>query len=756
MKKIEKSMQLGGKTLKITKGTVAAQATSAVLVQYGDTVVLVTVVSQPMKIDLGYFPLSVEYQERLYAGGKIKGSRWVKREGRPTDEEILNGRLIDRGIRPLFPKEYKKDVQLTAMVMSVDMENSPDIAAAIGASCVLSASEIPWNGPLATMRVGRVDGKLVANPTLSEIETSDLDLVVSSTKDAILMIESGANQIDEKEMLSALKFAFDENQKLISFINDFVKESGVEKEKIEKSEKDIDFISQVKKLTSKDLPQMAEKLAKKEASYADLDEYKAGVADNFEGDDAKGKAKALVEELLQNEIRSSILSGKRPDGRKTDELRSLSAEVEVIPRVHGSAIFQRGQTQVMSITTLGAPSLGQLIETAEGEEEKRYMHHYSMPPYSSGEVGRMGSPSRREIGHGALAERAIMPVLPTEEEFPYAIRVVSEVLSSNGSTSMASTCGSTLSLMDAGVPIKSPVAGIAMGLIVEDEKKFVVLTDITGLEDGNGDMDFKVAGTKDGITALQLDVKTPKLTLSILEKALEQAKKARMDIMAVMLKALPAPREKVSTHAPKIKTLKVPVEKIGEVIGPGGKTIKAIIAETGAQVDIEDDGTVNISGIKDDEVEAAIKKVELLTKEVIAGEIYEGEVKRIESFGAFVGILPGRDGMVHVSDMSMDFVKDPNDIVKIGQVIKVRVKEIDNMGRINLSMLLDGDKPRGDKNGSGGGRPPQRGRGDRRSGDRRNGGRFDRNRGRRDSRGRSQGQRSSGPHFPTSRYIDEK
>jgi polyribonucleotide nucleotidyltransferase len=766
MKKIEKSIELGGKKLTISTGHIAEQASGAVMVAYGETVVLATVVAAPLKQDLGYFPLSVEYQERLYAGGRIKGSRWVKREGRPSDDEILTGRLIDRSIRPLFPKEYKKDVQVILTVLSVDMKNPPDVVSAIAASAAISISQIPWMGPLGVIKVGKAGEEFITNPQISEILDSNLDLTVSSTKDAIVMIEAGASQVTEEEMLKAIEYAQKECQKVIDLINDLAKEAGKEKEKIEKVTVTKDLEKKVKDVTKDVIPDLVKKMSSKEAGYSEYDAAKLALLDQFEPTE-KDIVKGLFDDLFKGEVRKMILSGKRPDGRKVDEIRPLSAEVGILPRTHGSALFKRGATQVLSITTLGAPSLEQLIETAEGEETKRYIHHYSFPPYSVGETGRVGSPNRREIGHGALGERALMPVIPSEEEFPYTIRVVSEVLSSNGSTSQASVCGSTLSLMDAGVPIKAPVAGIAMGLIVESEKKFSVLTDIIGLEDANGDMDFKVAGTKDGITALQLDVKTLQLTLPILEKALAQAKVARMTIMKVLTDAIAEPRPVVSTYAPKIKVLKINTEKIGELIGPGGKMIRKIIAETGALIDVEDDGTVNISGMTAEEVDAAVKRVEALTKEVKAGEVYEGEVKRLQPFGAFVEILPGKEGLVHVSDMAKEFVKDPADIVQLGDKVTVRVKEIDDFGRVNLSMNLDAsaDAEKHHNGGNGGGRDrfPRRGgmgggRGgfnrDREGGrdfNRRDRGDFNRDSGR-DFRDKD---RSSGPHFPTSRLIDD-
>lgn len=764
MKKVEKSIELGGRKLTLKTGVLAGQATGAVLASYGDTVVLATVVSSPPKMDLGYFPLFVEYQERLYAGGRIKGSRWVKREGRPTDEEILTARLIDRSIRPLFPKDYKEEVQVMVMVLSVDLESDPSILSAIAASAALAASPIPWKGPVGVVNVGLKDGKYSTNVLKSQKDDSELDLVVSATKDAIVMIEAGAKEVPEDKILGGIEYALGEIKSINGLIEDLAKAVGAEKAVVESKKVSPELVKQIEKLAKAKIPSIIDKMNNFEGGrsmeYEEL--IKAVQAQVTE--EERSLVYDILEDIKKHIIRDMILGGKRPDGRKLDEVRPLSAEVGILPRVHGSALFSRGTTQVLSVATLGAPSMGQLIETAEGEEEKRYMHHYSMPPYSTGEVGRVGSPNRREIGHGALAERALEPVLPSLDVFPYAIRIVSEVMSSNGSTSMASVVGSTLSLMDAGVPLTGPVSGIAMGLILESDKKYAVLSDIAGIEDFNGDMDFKVAGTQKGVTALQLDVKTLNLTLPILKDALAQAKKARELIMDKILETLPEARKAVSTHAPKIKVVKVPVEKIGEVIGPGGRVIKKIIAETGAQVEVSDDGSVNISSPNEESMNKAVTWVENLVKEVQAGEIYEGTVVRIQPFGAFVEVLPGKDGMVHVSDMGEGFVADPNDVVKIGDKVQVRVKEIDSLGRINLSMRMDPskDQPREERGSTGGGR----GFGDRgrsgggrsfspRSGGARSGG-F---RGGGDRGGeRRFGDRgtSSGPHFPTSRYMDPK
>ena len=738
MKKIEKSIDLGGRKLTLSTGQLAQHASSAVLATHGETVVLATVVAAELKESIGYFPLFVEYQKKLFAGGRIKGSRWVKRDGRPTDEDVLVARLIDRSIRPLFPKNYKNEVQVIVTVLSVDLESTPDMVAGLAVSAALASSSIPWDGPVSMLKAGLKDDKFIINPVSSDLKTSEMELVTSVTKDAIVMIEAKGNEVSEKKMIEGIEFIQKESKKVIALIDDFAKAVGRKKEVLLEDKKDVVLEKKIEKLGGDKIKDLIKNMSVMKAGYSDFNAAKKAIMDTAD-ETEKEKYGEIFEKLFTTEVKKMILAGKRPDGRKPEELRDLSAEVGVLPRTHGSALFNRGQTQALSVATLGSASLEQLMESAEGEESKRYIHHYSMPPFSVGETGRVGFPSRREVGHGALAENALLPVIPSKEDFPYTIYVATEILGSNGSSSMASTCGSTLSLMDAGVPIKAPVAGIAMGLVIESEKKNVILTDIVGMEDGNGDMDFKVAGTKEGITALQLDVKTLKLTASILEKAFKQAKEARLKILEVMMKALSESREKVSIHAPKIKVIKIDPAKIGEIIGPGGKMIRKIIAQTGAQVDVEDDGSVSLSGTKEEEVAAAIEMIEGLTKEVAAGEIYEGEVKRLQQFGAFVEVLPGKDGLVHVSDMSKDFVKDPADIVKVGDKVQVRVKEIDNLGRINLSMLLDGDKDkeRGSKPSY---RKPTN----------------DYDRKRPSQRGRSMDRKSSGPHFPTSRYLEEK
>lgn len=741
-------IEVGGKTLTLEYGRFAGQANSAILARLGDTMVLVTVVASPLKQDLGYFPLFVEYIERLYAGGKIKGSRWVKREGRPSDDDILSARLIDRSIRPLFPKDYKKEVQVIATVLSVDGENSPAVLSMVAASAALATSNIPWDGPVGSLRVGMKNGTFFANPTDSELEFSDLDLIVTASKEAILMIEAGALQVPEEKVLRAVEFGQKEANTIIEGIEKLAKKVDPAKEKVEKP-KEEELVSRIDKKFGKQVEDYARANATKEGVSAE--ELIEAIGEEV-GEEKEALVRPAFEKVLRQKIRELTLRGTRLDGRKSDEIREISGAVGVLPRTHGSAVFKRGQTQVLTATTLGSPSLEQLIESAEGEETKRYIHHYSMPPFSVGETGRVGFPSRREIGHGALAERALLPVIPSEEKFPYTIRVVSEVMSSNGSTSMASTCGSTMSLMDAGVPISAPVSGIAMGAVLEG-KKTAILSDILGIEDGAGDMDFKVAGTKEGVTAIQLDVKTSDLTLDILKKALEQAREGRLYILEKMLEVIREPREKLSEYAPKIAVVKVPLDKIGEVIGPGGRVIRKIMADTGTTVDVNDEGQVTISGISQEDVDKAKEIVEGLVKEVAPGEIYEGEVKRIQPFGAFVEVLPGKDGLVHVSDMAEEFVKDPSDIVKVGDTVKVRVKEVDDLGRINLSMLLEGDKPRSPRGDGGERRGRDRGGRDERSSTAYRGrdrGRRDRGRGRDDRRSG----RGKGPHFPASRYVD--
>ena len=684
MKIISKSVEIGGKKLTLEVGRFAGQATSAVLARYGDTMVLATVVASKPREDLDYFPLYVEYVERLYAGGRIKGSRWVKREGRPSDEATLTARLIDRSIRPLFPDGYKNEIQVVITVLSVDAENDADIPALCATSAALNISSIPWQGPVGAVRLGMVPknggNAFLINPSYQDLEYSHLDLIVSVTKKAIIMLEGKAKEIPEETILKGIESAQPEAQKVIALIEDLTKQVGVKKQPFESMQTEATLMKNIEKELGKKTEELVAGGVLEEIYEALFEKY---------SDQKKETIVKIVDKLLKKTMREQIINkGKRPDGRKPEEIRPIEVEVGILPRTHGSAMFKRGSTQALTVTTLGSPSLEQLIENMEGEESKRYIHHYYMPPFSVGEVGRIGSPSRREIGHGALAEKALEAVTPSEEDFPYTIRVVSEIMSSNGSTSMASVCGSTLSLMDAGVPLKAPVSGIAMGLVIEGEKQ-VILSDIIGLEDFNGDMDFKVAGTKQGITVMQMDVKKTDLNIKTVEKILNQAREGRFFILEKMLAVLPSSRTSVSKFAPKIEVVHVPVEKIGEVIGPGGKIIRKIIAETGAVIDVEDDGSVNISSPDEKAVKKAVDWVKSLVREVKAGETFEGTVKRIQPFGAFVEILPGKEGLVHVSRMASNFVNDPSEVVSLDQKVMVRVTEIDSQGRLNLSMILD-------------------------------------------------------------------
>lgn len=690
---IEDSIEINGQKLTLQTGKLAKAATSAVYARLGDTCVLVTVTAGREHEDIDYLPLSVEYVEKLYAGGRIKGSRWVKREGRASDEAVLKARVIDRSIRPLFPNNYRRDIQIIVTLLSVDGINSPDMVSAIAVSVALHVSSIPWNGPISTIRVGYVknngEGTFMVNPTEDVELYSGLDLIVSSSKNKVIMIETKAEEATEKLILEGVKLAKKENAKIIEFIEKFQKKINRPKEIADKPLYDEKLLQVLKNDFKKNLDQLILKKAEKEfddeeALQVVVEEVMEKYKEEF---DKKMVAKA-IDYLTKQMIREQILkTKKRIDGRKADEVREISAEVSVLPRTHGSAIFQRGDTQVLSIVTLGAPSLEQLIESPEGEEAKSYIHHYYMPPYSVGETGRLGYPSRREIGHGALAEKAIEPVLPSNKDFPYTIRVVSEVMSSNGSTSMASTCGSSLALMDAGVPIKAPVAGIAMGLLSKSDTDYMILTDITGIEDFSGEMDFKVAGTEKGITAIQLDVKNAGLTDKMIEEILDAAKVARSFILSFMNKAINTARKEISKFAPKVVVLTPPSEKIGEIIGPGGKNIRALIARTQTEINVGDDGKVTISGIDKEKVEEAVQAIGNITRVVEVGEEFDGEVKRILPFGAFVEFLPGKEGMVHVSKMGRGFVKTPFDVVKIGQKVKVKVIQIDNQGRINLQML---------------------------------------------------------------------
>jgi polyribonucleotide nucleotidyltransferase len=710
---VKKSITLGGKELSLEVGRFAEQASAAVLARLGDTMVLSTVTASSKETTLDYFPLSVEYVERLYAGGRIKGSRWVKREGRPTDDAVLAGRIIDRSIRPLFPKSYKHDVQVIVTVLSVDGENDPDVLGLVATSAAIAISPIPWNGPIAGVRVGYVkdngNSTFLINPTVPEQGMSEFDFVIAGTKEKTVMLEGGFCETPEATVFEAVKQARQANGEIIDLINDLVDEVGKTKVSVPAVSEADELKKKIAADYRKEMEAAFAKKAEKEFGGEEIAALSKTIAEAYGAQYSVKAVEEALDALFKKQVRELVLTKSvRFDKRKLDEIRPISVDVGVLPRTHGSAMFKRGQTQALTIVTLGTPALAQLLESPMGEESKRYIHHYSMPPYSVGETGRVGTPSRREIGHGALAERALLSVIPSEDEFPYTIRLVSEIMSSNGSTSMASTCGSTLALMDAGVPIKEPVAGISIGLMTDANLpagkagKYVLLTDIMGIEDFAGDMDFKVAGTKNGITAIQLDIKIEGLTDAIVEETLERARDARLKILDVMLATIPQSRQKLSQYAPKVKVVKIPTEKIGEVIGPGGKMIRQIIATTGATVDVEDDGSVMISGTEDAVVKA-VEWVEGLTKDLAPGEEYEGEVKRILPFGAFVEVLPGKEGMVHVSQMSTGFVNSPSDVVALGQKVKVRVIEIDDQKRVNLSMLFGEDAKKA---------PPQRERRD--------------------------------------------
>lgn len=682
---------IGGKLLELEIGKVCEMANGQVMVRYGDTVVNVTaVMSKEPRPDIDFFPLSCDYEEKMYAAGKIPGG-FIKREGRPSEKAILNSRLMDRPLRPLFPKGFYNDVQVVATVMSMDHDAPSEIAAMIGSSVALSISDIPWEGPTGSVLIGRVDGQLIVNPSLAQREASDMHLVVSGTKDAIMMVEAGANEVPEEEILDAIMFAHEEIKKIVAFIEEIVAEIGKPKKELElyKVPEEIDTAVRAyavdKMRTAIQTYDKMERLDNMDAVEAETKAYFEEIYPE-NGKDVDNVLYAITKE----QVRGMILDeGVRPDNRKLDEIRPIWVDSSILPRTHGSGLFKRGQTQVLSIATLGAMGEAQTIDGITEQTEKRYMHHYNFPPYSVGEARPMRSPGRREIGHGALAERALIPVLPSVEDFPYAIRVVSEVLSSNGSTSQASVCGSCLALMDAGVPIKAPVAGIAMGLIerVEEDgsSKMAILSDIQGMEDFLGDMDFKVAGTEKGVTAIQMDIKVHGLSKQVLQDALKQAYEGRMHIMKEMMEELPAPREEMSPYAPRIISMQIDPDKIRTVIGPGGKTINRIISETGVKIDIDDTGLVYIAAPDMESAQAGVHEIELLTKDVEVGEIYEGTVTRIMNFGAFIEILPGKEGLLHISKMAKHRVEKVEDEMNIGDKVKVKVTEIDSQNRINLS-----------------------------------------------------------------------
>lgn len=680
--------EVAGRKLTIETGKYAQQAGGSCIVRCGDTAVLVTATaSAKPREGIDFFPLSCEFEEKMYAVGKIPGG-FIKREGRPTEEAVLTSRLIDRPLRPLFPKNYRNDVQVIATVLSVDQDIPPAVYAMIGSSVALSISDIPFAGPTAAVVVGMVDGEYILNPTLEQMEASRLNLTVAGTKDAVMMVEAGAKELSEDEMLEAILFAHEEIKRICAFISDIQAEIGEEKQVIAPEEHDEDFDAKVTEAVKERVEWSLDTFDRYERE-ARQEQIKQDAFEAF-GEEDPEKIKridGIIYDLTKQVVRRKITQqGVRPDGRKTTEVRPIWSEVGILKRPHGSGVFTRGQTQVMTILTLGSMSEVQSLDGLSPEHCKRYMHQYNMPPYSVGETRMMRGPGRREIGHGALAERALEPMIPDEETFPYALRLVSEVISSNGSTSMASVCASTLALMDGGVPIKKPVAGVAMGLIKDTENDSVtILTDIQGLEDFLGDMDFKVAGTKDGITAIQMDIKIKGIDREILTRALAQAKEGRMHILGKMMETIDQPREHLSEYAPKIVCFTINPEKIGEVVGPRGKTINKIIAETGVTIDIEDDGKVYICTPDQEAADLARKMIEGIVKEIEVGEVYLGKVVRIMPFGAFVELLPGKDGMVHISKLARERVEKVEDVVNIGDDILVKVIEIDDKGRINLT-----------------------------------------------------------------------
>jgi polyribonucleotide nucleotidyltransferase len=726
-------IEIGGKTLTIQHGILAQQANGAVTVRLGDTVVLVTVCMADAREGIDFFPLTVDYEERLYAVGKIPGG-FPRREGRASNEAILAMRLTDRPLRPLFPKGFRNEVQVIATTLSADREHQPDTLITIGASAALGISDIPFNGPVSSVRVTRLDGQYIVNPTFDEAERGDLDIVVAGTKDAVVMVEAGAKQVSEDVVLEAIEVAMEANRKIIALQEQIAADVAPVKKPYTPARENEEAIAVISDYLKDRIPELVATAAseRSDANKAVRQELQERFGEQF----SPGEIADALWNIIKKAMRKQILEqGVRADGRGVKDIRPLDIHVGVLPRTHGSGLFQRGQTQVLTIATLGGLSMVQKLDTLSPDEYKRYMHHYNFPPYSVGEVRPLRGAGRREIGHGALAERALEPVIPSEEEFPYALRLVSEVMSSNGSTSMASVCGSTLALMDAGVPISAPVAGIAMGLIMGDDGNYRVLTDIAGQEDFMGDMDFKVAGTARGITALQMDIKISGVSRELLATALQQAREAREYILQRMLEVIPEPRPELSPYAPKMYKITIPQDMIGTLIGPGGKTVRRIQEEAGgATIDIQEDGTVIVGSPNEEVARKAIRMIEGLTKEVQVGEIYTGKVTRLLNFGAFVEILPGKEGLVHISQLGADHVRSVEDEVKVGDEVTVMVSEIDNLGRINLSRraVLLGETPeqvaaaardsgrdrgdrgdRGGRGGPGGPRPSDRDRGSR-------------------------------------------
>jgi len=702
------SMEWGGKTLSVETGRLALQANAACTVRYGDTVLLATaVMSRSTRDGIDFFPLMVNFEEKLYAAGKIKGSRFIKREGRATDEAVLSGRLVDRSIRPLFDERLRNDVQVILTALSYDGETDPQIPALIAASVVLSLSSIPWNGPSSGVRVGRVGGTWKINPTLLERADSDTDIVIAGTPDKVIMVEAGCKDVADEDVIGAMQYGAMNMAPVLEFIKKIQSEAGQTK---------VDIFANPNE-TDQEIIRLEETVNQFIASHVDdwmfdtvkisrqervvmVDRYTVAIKELLIANNASDQAKTVilgrVKVYVETQITKRILDkDQRLDGRNLNQVRPLNVEAGLLPRVHGSGMFMRGDTQVLSVVTLGAPGDVQTLDTMEEDTTKRYMHHYNDTPATYGETGPLRGPGNRAIGHGALAERALEPVLPDQKDFPYAIRVVSEVLGSNGSSSMASSCGSSIALMDAGVPIKKPVAGVAMGLASDKSGKYKLLTDLQDVEDGPGGMDFKITGTRDGITAMQMDTKTDGLSWEIVKETFKRSREARMQILDEMVKVLPAPRADLSKYAPRIVTIMINPDKIRDVIGPGGKMINKIIDETGVNIDIEQDGRVYITATDAVGMERAVAWVKELTHEVTAGEVYEGTVVRMEDFGAFINILPGKDGMVHVSDIAWARTNKPSDVLKMGDKVKVVVKEVDAMNRVNLSMKALLPKPEG-------------------------------------------------------------
>ncbi len=705
---------IGDRTLSIEVGKLALQANGAVTVAFGDTIVLVTAcASAEPRLGIDFFPLTIDYEERLYAAGKIPGS-FFRREGRPSTEAVLADRLTDRPLRPLFPKGYRNDVQVVITVLSADRENDPDILATVGASTALCLSDIPFSEPVSSVRVGYLDGEYVINPTFSDLGKSQLDLVVASTRDAVMMVEAGAQGVSEEVALGGIRFGHEMNQEIIALEQEVIADHGKPKTWVAPEGPQAEMRQAVARFAEDKVGEIVatpERSERENAIAERREELLERLGETYQPE----LLLAAFDQEIKREVRARILKEEtRPDGRSPTEIRPISCEVGILPRTHGSGLFTRGQTQALTIATLGSAREEQRLDTLSPEESKRFLHHYNFPPYSVGETRRIGTPSRRDVGHGALAERAIEPVIPDEEDFPYTIRLVSEVLSSNGSTSMASVCGSTLSLMDAGVPIKAPVAGIAMGLVMGEDDDFKVLTDIAGIEDALGDMDFKVAGTAEGITALQMDIKVTGISLEIMREALAQAREARLYVLGKMLETMPESRAELSRYAPRMYRIEISPEKIGAVIGPGGRVIRSIVDETKCTIDVQDDGTVNVGSTSEEMANRAIEIIKGLTRDVEVGTIYTGTVTRLLNFGAFVEILPGKEGLVHISELADYRVPSVEDAVQVGDEVMVMVTEIDSLGRINLSRraVLEGEsgppKPVAAAAPASGGRAPQR------------------------------------------------